>query len=54
MLEKSKAGKLEKKEFKTLSKPLKSELFRLQQSIKSAQLPVIIIFEGFGGAGKVI
>ena len=52
MLETSQHEKLDKKECKALLKPLKEELFKLQQSIKSSKLPVMIVFEGFGGAGK--
>ncbi len=41
-----------KKEYKQMIKPIKDELATLQLSVNKADLPVIIIFEGFGAAGK--
>ena len=52
MLEATRYEKPDKKDSKALSKQLREELFKLQQDIKKAQFPVMIVFEGFGGAGK--
>lgn len=41
-----------KDEFKKQSKKLEKELETLPQQIKQAQIPVIILFEGWGAAGK--
>ena len=41
-----------KEEFKKQSKLLKRELETLPQKIKAAKIPVIILFEGWGAAGK--
>lgn len=38
--------------YKAVSKTLKSELSALQQPIKQNKLPVVILFEGWGAAGK--
>lgn len=44
--------KMSKKEFKTRMAELEPELSRLQRTCKEKKLPVMIIFEGFGAAGK--
>lgn len=41
-----------KNEFKSDIKKLKAELSVLQQTVKEKKLPVIIVFEGWGAAGK--
>jgi len=43
---------ISKDAFKKQSKELKAELAALQQPIKQQKLPVIILFEGWGAAGK--
>ena len=53
MLEKVNLKKeMTKSEYKQHAEPLKKELTVLQQQIKTAKLPVIILFEGWGAAGK--
>lgn len=44
--------KMEKEEFKKQMKELKPALSALQQPLKKAKLPVIILFEGWGASGK--
>ena len=44
--------KMSKKEFKVRMDELEPELARLQRTCKEKKLPVMIIFEGFGAAGK--
>ena len=44
--------KTEKEEYKKRMKELKPALTALQQPLKQAKLPVIILFEGWGAAGK--
>ena len=44
--------KLGKEEYKEKIEPLKQKLERLALRIKEEKLPVIILFEGFGAAGK--
>ena len=41
-----------KEEFKKQAKKLEKELETLPQHIKEARIPVIILFEGWGAAGK--
>lgn len=43
---------ISKEEFKKQSKKLEKELETLPQRIKEAKIPVIILFEGWGAAGK--
>ena len=43
---------VEKDVFKAKAKILKTEMARLEQEIKKANLPVIVIFEGLSAAGK--
>ena len=45
-------AKLDKDEYKKKTAPLKEKLRSLDGPIKSAGLPVIILFEGWEGAGK--
>lgn len=53
MLEKVNLSKIvTKEEYKQETEGLKKELSMLQQEIKEAKLPVIILFEGWGTAGK--
>ena len=44
--------KMSKKDFKIRMNQLEPELSRLQRMCKEKKLPVIIVFEGFGAAGK--
>ena len=44
--------KMEKREYKEKIKPLKQKLETLAIRIREEKLPVIILFEGFGAAGK--
>ncbi len=44
--------KLDKESYNAIIKPLQSELSVLQQRIMQAKIPVIVIFEGLGAAGK--
>ena len=44
--------KVAKEAFKEEIEGLKQRLGVLQQEVKNAQLPVIILFEGWGAAGK--
>ena len=44
--------KMSKKEFKTRMDELEPQLAKLQRVCKEKKLPVMIIFEGFGAAGK--
>ena len=46
------AKNLKKKEAKTLMDHLDSELAKLQREAKEYQIPVIVIFEGWGASGK--
>ena len=41
-----------KEEYKKEASALKEELSSLQQLVKQNKLPVIIVFEGWGSAGK--
>lgn len=43
---------LTKEEYQQEAESLKRELTRLEQSIKQAELPVIVLFEGWSAAGK--
>ena len=43
---------MSKKEFKARMEQLEPELSRLQRTCREQKLPVIIVFEGFGAAGK--
>ena len=53
MLEKIDLSKtMDKKEYKKRMEVLEPKLARLQRELKSCNVPVIIVFEGFGGAGK--
>ena len=53
MLEKIDLSKtMDKKEYKKLMEVLGPKLARLQRELKSCNIPVMIVFEGFGGAGK--
>ncbi len=53
MLEKSDLKKtVSKEEYKAQVKPLQEALAALDAPMKTAGLPVIILFEGWGGAGK--
>ena len=44
--------KMTKKEFKERMEVLEPELGRLQRRCKELGIPVMIVFEGFGAAGK--
>lgn len=44
--------KMSKKEYKTRMEMLIPEMARLQRECKNRNIPVIIVFEGFGAAGK--
>lgn len=44
--------KLPKAEYKTEIKELETKLARLEQEIKSRQMPVMIVFEGWSASGK--
>ena len=53
MLEKIDLSKtMDKKEYKKRMEVLGPKLARLQRELKSCNIPVMIVFEGFGGAGK--
>ena len=53
MLEKIDLSKtMDKKEYKKRMEGLEPKLARLQRELKSCNVPVMIVFEGFGGAGK--
>lgn len=53
MLEKIDLSKtMDKKEYKKRMEVLEPKLARLQRELKSCNVPVMIVFEGFGGAGK--
>jgi len=53
MLEKAdKKTEISEKDGKQQAKELKAALAALQQPIKQNKLPVIILFEGWGAAGK--
>ena len=53
MLEKIDLSKtMDKPEFKTRMRELDAKLGRLQRLCKEKQIPVIIVFEGYGAAGK--
>ena len=53
MLEKIDLSKtMDKKEYKKRMEVLGPKLARLQRKLKSCNIPVMIVFEGFGGAGK--
>jgi len=43
---------MDKKEYKETLKQLESKLTFLQQRVREARLPVVIVFEGWGAAGK--
>ena len=43
---------LDKKEYKASIGELKSTLGRLQQTLRTAEIPVLIVFEGWGASGK--
>ena len=44
--------KMSKEEFKKRMDVLEPEMSRLQRACKAEKIPVIIVFEGFGAAGK--
>ena len=44
--------KMSKKDYKARMDILEPELAKLQRTCKSAKIPIIIVFEGFGAAGK--
>ncbi len=44
--------KLDKKEYKALMEELDAKLGRLQRICKEKKIPVAIVFEGLGAAGK--
>lgn len=44
--------RMSKEEFKKRMAVLEPEMSRLQRTCKSEKIPVIIVFEGFGAAGK--
>ena len=44
--------KLSKKEYKEKMEQLQPQLAQLQRTCKSMGIPVMIVFEGFGAAGK--
>ncbi len=53
MLEKIDLSKtMDKKEYRKRMDELEAKLSRLQRELKSCNVPVMIVFEGFGGAGK--
>ena len=53
MLEKIYLSKtMDKKEYKKRMEVLGPKHARLQRELKSCNIPVMIVFEGFGGAGK--
>ena len=43
---------VEKEEYKEEIEKLKQKLAALQRTIKEKKIPVIVLFEGWGGAGK--
>ncbi|MCL2404391.1 MAG: polyphosphate:AMP phosphotransferase [Defluviitaleaceae bacterium] len=43
---------LDKKEYKSSMRELEATLANLQQTLREAQIPVIIVFEGWGASGK--
>jgi len=47
-----KAVEPEEEEFKKELKEAQEKLFSYQMQIKEAKLPVMVIFEGWGSAGK--
>ena len=52
MLEIKATEKISKAEYKERMKPLQEHLGVLQQNVKAAKLPVIVLFEGWGSSGK--
>lgn len=44
--------KISKKEYETLMEELAPKLARLQRDCKTAQIPIMVVFEGWGAAGK--
>ncbi|MCL2457128.1 MAG: phosphate--AMP phosphotransferase, partial [Defluviitaleaceae bacterium] len=44
--------RLEKDEYKNILRPLEEKLSVLQHKVRAAELPVIIVFEGWSAAGK--
>ena len=53
MLEKIDLSKtMDKKEYKKRMEVLGPKLARLQRELKSCNIPVMIVFEGFGGGRK--
>ena len=44
--------KMEKEEYKTRMENMMPRLSRLQRECKELGIPVMIVFEGFGAAGK--
>ena len=48
MLEIKATEKISKAEYKERMKPLQEHLGVLQQNVKAAKLPVIVLFEGWG------
>ena len=53
MLEKIDLSKsMKRKEFNTVMEELDAKLARLQRAAKERGIPVIIVVEGFGAAGK--
>ncbi len=43
---------MQKDEYKKAAEPLKAQLTQLSQRIREANLPVIVVFEGYGASGK--
>ena len=43
---------LDKKEYKTYLRELETTLGRLQQTLRETEIPVLIVFEGWGASGK--
>ena len=43
---------LDKKEYKSSLRELESTLARLQQTLRETEIPVVIVFEGWGASGK--
>ena len=44
--------KLKKDEYKNIISPLELNLAKLQREAKELGIPVIVVFEGWGAAGK--
>jgi len=43
---------LDKKEYKSSMREMESTLARLQQTLRETEIPVVIVFEGWGASGK--